>query len=81
MFDKCPGAANMRTPTLKIKTCPECGGEVEIFSVDVKVMCSKCGFTVYNDIESCIQWCLYEKDCVGEELYEKMKKNPDGLHG
>ena len=33
MPDKCPGAADMRTPTLKIKNCPECNGEVELFSV------------------------------------------------
>ena len=80
MFDKCPGAANMRTPTLKIKVCPECGEEVEIFSIDVKVKCSKCGFVVYNNIESCIQWCLYAKECVGEELYNRMKRKPDSLH-
>ena len=77
MFDKCPGAANMRTPTLKIKNCPECGSEVEIFSVDRKVKCNDCGFTVYNDIESCIQWCMYAKDCVGDDFYNKMKKSQD----
>jgi len=65
----------MRTPTLKIKTCPECGEEVEIFSTDIKVACRKCGFIIYNDIESCIQWCTHAKDCVGEELYNKLKKN------
>lgn len=74
MNDKCPGAANMRTPTLKIKDCPECGEEVEIFSTDVKVKCRNCGFNIYNNIESCIQWCLYAKECVGEELYDSMKK-------
>ena len=64
----------MRTPILNIKNCPECSGEVEIFSTDVKVKCSNCGFTIYNNIESCIQWCKYAKDCVGEELYNKLKK-------
>ena len=39
MLDKCPGTANMRTPTLKIKNCPECGEEIEIFSTDMKVNC------------------------------------------
>ena len=74
MLDKCPGAAGMRTPTIKIKNCPECGGEVELFSTDIKVKCSDCGFIVFNNIESCIQWCLYAKECVGEELYNKLKK-------
>jgi len=76
MFGRyCPGAANIGgTPTLKIKKCPQCGNEVEIFSTDIKVNCSNCGFTVYNDLESCIQWCKYAKECVGEELYKKLKK-------
>lgn len=74
MFDKCPGAARIRTPTIKIKKCPECGEEVEIFSNELQVKCSNCGFTVYNDLESCVQWCKYAKECVGEELYKKLKK-------
>ncbi len=75
MLDKCPGAANIRTPTLKIKECPECGEDVELFSTDIRVKCGHCGFTVFNDIESCIQWCKYAKECVGEELYIKMKNS------
>lgn len=74
MLDRCPGAANMRTPTLKIKYCPECGEEVEIFSTDVQVTCKNCGFTMYTTIESCIQWCTYAKECIGEKLYKSMKK-------
>jgi ribosomal protein S27AE len=74
MFDRCPGAGNIRTPTIKIKKCPECGEELEIFSTDIKVKCNKCGFTVYNELESCIQWCKYAEKCVGEELYKKLKK-------
>ncbi|PKL52406.1 MAG: hypothetical protein CVV37_01535 [Nitrospira bacterium HGW-Nitrospira-1] len=78
MFDKCPGAANLQTPTIEIKKCPECGEEVEIFSTDFKVNCSKCGFIVFNDLESCIQQCKYAEKCVGEELYEKLKKDIGG---
>jgi len=25
-----------------------------------------------NDIESCVQWCKYAKECVGEEMYNKL---------
>ena len=71
MLDHCPGAANIRTPTLAIKKCPQCGEEVELFSNDISVKC-KCGFVVYNDIESCIQWCKHAKECVGEEMYNKL---------
>lgn len=73
MFNKCPGSLG-NTPTLKVKKCPECGGDVEVFSNDVQVRCDRCGFSVYNDLESCIQWCKYAKECVGEELYKKFKK-------
>ncbi len=73
MMNRCPGSL-AGTPTLKIKKCPECGSEVEVFSNDVQVECDHCGFTVYNDLESCIQWCKYAKYCVGEELYKKLKR-------
>ena len=75
MLDQCPGAANMRTPTLEIKTCPKCGGEVEFFSIDKKMNCGQCGFTIYNDIGSCIQWCQYAKKCIGEDLFNKLKES------
>lgn len=70
---KCPGSL-AGTPTLKIKKCPECGSKVEVFSNDVSVNCDNCGFTIYNDLESRIQWCKYAKYCVGEELYKKFKR-------
>jgi len=77
MFDQCPGAAHMRTPTLEIKKCPQCGEEVEIFSNEMQVECSNCGLTIYNDLESCVQWCKYAKECVGEELYKKLMKKKE----
>jgi ribosomal protein S27AE len=71
----CPGAANISgTPTLKVKKCPECGTEVELFSTDQQVACAKCGFVVYNDIISCIRWCKVARECVGDEMYEKLMK-------
>lgn len=69
MFNHCPGVADLRTPTLSIKPCPQCGEEVEIFSNDQKVTCSSCGFVIYNDTISCIKWCKYAKECVGEDMY------------
>ena len=78
MPDQCPGSMNLRTPTLAIKSCPQCGAEVEIFSTNKKVNCGKCGFTIYNEVASCIQWCQYAKECVGEELYNQLKeKTPE----
>ncbi|MFU8795998.1 MAG: hypothetical protein ACNA7X_01715 [Dehalococcoidia bacterium] len=74
MFDKCPGAAHIRTPTIIVKKCPECGNEVEIFSNEMLTRCTRCGFTIYSDLESCVQWCKYAVECVGEEMYQKLKK-------
>ena len=60
------------TPTLAVKTCPNCGHEVEVFSIDTSVNCENCGFTVYNDAISCVQWCQYARTCVGDAEYERL---------
>jgi ribosomal protein S27AE len=77
MFGSCPGTARFRTPTLTVKKCPRCGEEVEIFFSDVKAQCSNCGLTIFDDVNSCIQWCAYAKECIGPELYEKLKKDEE----
>jgi len=58
--------------TLTERVCPNCGNIIELFSVDTEVACDKCGFVAYNDALSCVQWCKYAKQCVGEEMYEAM---------
>jgi len=71
MLSKCPGAAAFRgSVTIKEKTCPACGREIELFSCDPYETC-KCGFIAYNDTQSCIKWCAYAKECVGEEVYNR----------
>ena len=78
MFDKCPGADIFRTPTLKIKKCPHCASEIEIFSNERAAKCSACGLMIYNDIQSCIQWCRYAKECLGEKEYNRLiKEKPE----
>ena len=42
MFEQCPGANNIRTPTIELKTCPQCGAEIEMFSSDMQLDCPKC---------------------------------------
>ena len=74
MMFKCPGIANIRTPTISIKKCPECGAEVELFSIDMKVDCPQCGRPVFNNISSCVEYCQYAEQCLGAENYEKYKK-------
>lgn len=69
---KCPGSCNNSTPQLVIKTCPECGNEIEMFSIDMKAVCDRCGFEAFNDIQSCIEWCQHAEECIGAELYRKL---------
>ena len=54
------------------KICPQCGNPVEVFSTDTEVVCDKCGFVIYNDMLSCVQWCKYARKCVGDQMYEQM---------
>jgi hypothetical protein len=71
MAKDCPGAAVFKgAEDLHIKVCPECGAEIEIFSKDTHAVCA-CGFVAYNDFQSCVRWCAYAKECVGDELFEK----------
>lgn len=70
IFEGCMGKP--RTPTIHEKICPQCGNIIELFSIDTQVSCDYCGFMAYNDALSCVQWCQYAKQCVGEEMYEQM---------
>ena len=63
-----------KTPTIQEKVCPRCGHVIEMFSIDTQMPCENCGFVAYNDTLSCVQWCQYAKQCVGEEMYEHMMK-------
>ena len=74
VLDDCPGAADLKRPIIKYKTCPKCGEEIELFSDDIKMDCEECGFTIYNEALSCVEWCEYAKECVGEEAYETLMK-------
>ena len=64
--------AKPKTPTIIEKTCPQRGHTIELFSIDTEMPCEHCGFVAYNDTLSCVQWCAYAKECVGEEMYAAM---------
>ena len=70
LMEGCQGRP--RTPTIHERICPQCGNTIEIFSIDTSVACDKCGFVAYNDTLSCAQWCAYARQCVGDEMYERM---------
>jgi len=56
--------------------CPSCGEEVEIWSDEIRGVCHNCGRAVFRDgYMSCLEWCKYGQDCVGEEAYDRYMKN------
>jgi len=74
MLFKCPGSFGSGTPAITIKKCPRCGGDVELFSIDMKVDCPSCGQPVFNNINSCAEYCRYAEQCLGADMYSKFKK-------
>jgi len=72
MVNECPGAVNIRMPRLEVKNCPKCGEEIEVISNEASARCPKCGFVVYNDLLSCVEWCEYARQCVGDKAYERV---------
>jgi len=77
VFSGCPGMDRFKTPTLEERVCPECGEIIEIFATDISVACDKCGFVAYNDKLSCVMWCKYARQCVGDEMYEHLMKQAE----
>ncbi len=66
--------ANPELPQSSKRSAPQCGAEIEMFSIDTQMACEKCGFIAYNDTLSCVQWCQYARKCVGDEMYEVIMK-------
>jgi NADH pyrophosphatase NudC (nudix superfamily) len=71
---RCPGGQGGATPTIQVKRCPQCGGEVELFSTDMKVDCPACGQTVFNNVNSCVDYCQYAEQCLGRDTYLRLRQ-------
>ena len=76
---KCPGGGNFGTPSLKIKKCPNCGADIELFSTDVEASCYNCGFVAYSDMNSCIFYCEHARECIGPEAYDRIMSQRDDI--
>ncbi|MBI4186844.1 MAG: hemerythrin domain-containing protein [Chloroflexi bacterium] len=74
-FDKsCPGSRSIREPTPGYVNCPECGKEVEIWTDELKATCPGCHTVVLREqAPSCIDWCPHAKECIGPEVYERLR--------
>jgi predicted HD phosphohydrolase/DNA-directed RNA polymerase subunit RPC12/RpoP len=73
----CPGSLGFVQPKPEIFRCPGCGREVEIWSDEAMADCPVCSKTVFRPgMQSCLDWCKYAKECVGDEKlsqYTRMK--------
>ena len=76
MISNCPGALKFRQPEPEIIKCPSCGEEVEIWTDEIKVTCRNCKETIIREGgPSCLDWCRYAKECVGDQIYNRYMKN------
>ncbi|TFG62528.1 MAG: hypothetical protein E4H36_07770, partial [Spirochaetales bacterium] len=72
----CPGAMVLRQPKPEIFACPDCGGEVEIWTDEIKGVCPECRRTVFRTGDtSCLDWCRHGKECVGDDIYSRYQRN------
>ena len=75
MNNKCPGQ-NGRNLKVETIACSNCGYKVEIFSDETKVTCPKCkNLACRERLPSCIDWCKFAKECIGEEKYKQIKNS------
>ncbi len=73
----CPGSQKFKQPEPKSIKCPTCGQEVEMWTDEIQVTCSNCKGSILRQQEgaSCLDWCKYAKECVGEQTYNKYAQN------
>jgi predicted RNA-binding Zn-ribbon protein involved in translation (DUF1610 family) len=67
MWSRCPGVRELIRPSIIIRTCPACGGEVEFFSDETEAKCPNCGRILYREATaSCVTWCEYALKCIAD---------------
>lgn len=76
-LDFCPGSQKFRQPQPESIKCPACSQEIEIWTDEIQVVCPNCKNTILRQQEgaSCLDWCNYAKECVGEKTYNNYIKN------
>ncbi|MCM8778904.1 MAG: HD domain-containing protein [Candidatus Omnitrophica bacterium] len=75
-LEYCPGSEKFRQPKPEEINCPHCGEVVEIWSDEVFASCPGCKNIVFRMQEAtCLEWCKYARECVGEKNYKKYMEN------
>ena len=59
-MNQCPGFSAFARLKLEIVTCPDCGGDVEVWSDEAHGMCPACKKAVVRkNTQACMDWCRY----------------------
>src|SRR3989338_5737007 len=73
---ECPGSEKFKQPKPEYIRCQSCGEEVEIWTDEVQTTCPNCKAKVTRqEGTSCLDWCKYAKECIGEQKYTNFLKN------
>lgn len=71
-FRRCPGSMAFAQPKIELVRCPFCSEDVEVWTDEAQGKCPKCGRAVCRTTtQSCIDWCKYAKECLGEDGHKK----------
>ena len=74
-FKRCPGSMAFAQPRIEIVRCPHCGDDAEVWTDEAEGKCRKCGQAVIRTAtQSCIDWCKYARDCLGDEGHKKYQE-------
>ena len=76
MISSCPGILKLKEPRPEIIKCPSCDYEVEIWTDEARAKCPNCkGVVARRMDQSCLDWCRYARECVGDKIYSEYMKN------
>lgn len=76
MLSNCPGSQKFKQPQPETIKCASCGEAVEIWTDEIQAVCPKCKNTIMREQgASCLDWCKYAQECVGEQVYSSYIKN------
>lgn len=76
MAFECQGSEEIKHPRPENIKCPFCSGDVEIWTDEAEAACPNCEKMITREQkQSCLEWCGYAKECVGENKYSAYMKN------
>ena len=77
LFKHCPGIRSLVSPKIIVRTCPNCGEEVEFFEYETEQTCPNCGKVLHREAtESCVAYCKYAEECI-EDLEKRGLITPE----